>query len=161
MEGAFLRVLTNYLNPYPISISRLKDPGCRSTRCRRTGMQSRKPMNVHERKERDAEVLKGVNQLRRIKDFLNRMPHYLCEQNRITRSISDYAKVHYCVVARDHFPENESEDFPISTATRTLCDCCKTREAQARRWMRSRASNGFQSKARTSLFVTKASVFQG
>lgn len=74
---------------------------------------SRKPIGVHERRVRDAEVAKGVKQLRLINNFLDRNPRHLCDLNRITRAITEYSTVHYCIIAQDHFPESIFPDYPI------------------------------------------------
>jgi hypothetical protein len=59
---------------------------------------------------RDADVLKGVGQLKQIRQFLLENPDYLCEQRKLPRRLSEYANVHYLLVARDHWLWIEPED---------------------------------------------------
>jgi hypothetical protein len=62
----------------------------------------RKILRPVERLSRDQDVLKGVRQLKQIRDFLNSNPNYLRSLNRLPRGIADYANVYYLLVARDH-----------------------------------------------------------
>jgi|HubBroStandDraft_4_1064222.scaffolds.fasta_scaffold02417_3 hypothetical protein len=59
---------------------------------------------------RDADVLKGVGQLKQIRQFLLENPDYLCEQRKLPRSLSEYTNVHYLLVARDHWLWIDPED---------------------------------------------------
>ena len=63
----------------------------------------RKTLRPVEMTDRDAEVLKGINQLRSIGDFLAKNPAYLVEQRRSPRQLADYKRVEYVLVARDHW----------------------------------------------------------
>ena len=53
--------------------------------------------------DRDHDVLKGIEQLKKIRQFLSVDPDYLHLQGRLHRRITDYARVEYLLVARDHW----------------------------------------------------------
>jgi len=59
---------------------------------------------------RDADVVKGVRQLKQIREFLLEKPDYLYEQGKLPRRLSEYANAHYLLVARDHWLWIEPED---------------------------------------------------
>ncbi len=63
----------------------------------------RKTVRPVERLSRDADVLKGVGQLKEIRDFLTKHPNYLHSLGRLPRAITDYANIYYLLVARDHW----------------------------------------------------------
>lgn len=70
----------------------------------------RKPIRPAEAVERDAEVLKGVEQLAKIREFLTRTPGHLSAQGRLPRPLNEYRHVHYLLVARDHWRWVEPRD---------------------------------------------------
>lgn len=70
----------------------------------------RKPIRPAEAVDRDAEVLKGVEQLTEIRGFLARTPNHLSAQGRLPRPLSEYENVHYLLVARDHWRWVEPRD---------------------------------------------------
>lgn len=53
--------------------------------------------------DRDAEVLKGVEQLAAIREFLTQTPGHISSQGRLPRPLNQYQHVHYLLVARDHW----------------------------------------------------------
>jgi hypothetical protein len=63
--------------------------------------------------ERDKEIRKGVAQIKAIKNFLSSNPRFLVDRNYISRSISDYTEVHYCVISRDHLIATDDPGFPV------------------------------------------------
>lgn len=63
----------------------------------------RKPLRALEIPDRDADVMKGIDQLQLIRTFLRANPRYLRDQRRLTRPLTDYERVHYLLVARDHW----------------------------------------------------------
>jgi len=75
---------------------------------------SRKPgPSPHERKHRDQEVLKGVSQIGSIRKFIESNPRYLYDRGSVTRFLSSYRDVCYCVIARDHLVESPNSECPI------------------------------------------------
>ncbi len=71
----------------------------------------RKPLFAKERNRADAEFLKGIQQLARIKLFLESNPTYLKNRGAVSRELSDYRNVHFALVGRDHysFPRNSQK----------------------------------------------------
>jgi hypothetical protein len=63
---------------------------------------ARKPTRPIESVERDADVLKGVKQLKLIQDFLRDHPDHIRVQGRMSESLTTYRHLHYLLVARDH-----------------------------------------------------------
>lgn len=63
----------------------------------------RKPTKILERLTRDDEVLKGFDQLRRIRQFVKENPAHLVSIGKMRKLISEYENVHYAVIARDHW----------------------------------------------------------
>jgi hypothetical protein len=63
----------------------------------------RKPLRALEIPDRDADVMKGIDQLQLIRTFLRAKPRYLCDQRRLSRPLTEYERVHYLLVARDHW----------------------------------------------------------
>lgn len=63
----------------------------------------RKTARPVELAERDAEVLKGVDQLRRIREFCRTSPEHLTSLGALVKPLSEYENVSYLVVARDHW----------------------------------------------------------
>ena len=62
----------------------------------------RKPLFAKERNRADAEFLKGIQQLARLKSFLESNPTYLKVRGALSRDLSEYANVHFALVGRDH-----------------------------------------------------------
>lgn len=73
----------------------------------------RKPSGPKDRETRDAEVLKGFEQIARLKRFVATNPEYLFKQGYIAWRISHFTLIHYCVVARDHFLEPPESSVPL------------------------------------------------
>jgi hypothetical protein len=63
----------------------------------------RKTLRTFEIPDRDADVLKGLQQLDEVRTFLNDSPGYLVAAGRIARAVDRYESVSYLVVARDHW----------------------------------------------------------
>ena len=63
----------------------------------------RKTLRPVEMTDRDKDVLKGMEQLKKIREFLRINPDYLHSQGRLPRRITDYARIEYLLVARDHW----------------------------------------------------------
>ena len=63
--------------------------------------------------ERDAEVLKGINQLGKIRKFLNENPNHLASIGKLPKSMSEYKHIFYVLIARDHWVWVEPEDVAI------------------------------------------------
>lgn len=63
----------------------------------------RKPTKILERIARDDEVLKGFDQLRKIRQFLEKNPSHLVTIGKLSKPLSEYENVHYAVIARDHW----------------------------------------------------------
>lgn len=70
----------------------------------------RKIVRTREIPGQDAEVRKGFKQLNEIRRFLSGHPGHLAAIGRIARSVTDYARVTYMVVARDHWVWVDSSD---------------------------------------------------
>lgn len=62
----------------------------------------RKPLFAKERNRADAEFLKGIDQLVRLKSFLEKNPAYLKIRGALSRDLSEYSNVHFALVGRDH-----------------------------------------------------------
>jgi hypothetical protein len=73
----------------------------------------RKSVHVSERIQQDNEILKGITQGERARDFLNKNPKHLQNLEILTRSLSDYANVHHVVIARDHFIWADPANVPV------------------------------------------------
>ena len=63
----------------------------------------RKTLRPAEFPDRDADVLKGLDQLSDIKQFLADEPDYLVVQGKLHRSLREYRHIYYLLVARDHW----------------------------------------------------------
>jgi len=63
----------------------------------------RKTSRPVEFQDRDAEVRKGISQLEKIREFLACNPGHLRSQGKLPRKVSEYERVYYLVVARDHW----------------------------------------------------------
>jgi len=70
----------------------------------------RKPLRALERIERDADVLKGINQLKDIKSYLRSHPNHLSLQGILTHPLDWYRHVYFLLIARDHFVWVEPEE---------------------------------------------------
>ncbi len=53
--------------------------------------------------DRDADILKGIGQLQQIRQYLTDNPNHLASQGKITRNVTQYTKVYYLLIARDHW----------------------------------------------------------
>jgi hypothetical protein len=74
----------------------------------------RKPLGVRDRIERDKEVHKGFEQIRRIREFLDHNQSYLYDRKLATKKLlSDYRLLQYCVITRDHLVEGQEPSIPI------------------------------------------------
>jgi len=62
----------------------------------------RKPLFAKERTRADGEFLKGIQQLERLKSFLERNPSYLKARGALSRDLSEYSNVYFALVGRDH-----------------------------------------------------------
>lgn len=71
---------------------------------------SRKPNRTLERIERDREIAKGFGQLELIRDYTRQHPMFLRERGKLQRSLTEYANVHYLLVAWDHWYWIEPND---------------------------------------------------
>ena len=85
---------------------------------------SRKPLRPLERIDRDAEIWHGLDQLRQIENFLKQNPTYLMQRGALSASLSDFLKIHYVLIARDHLvwvdPEQEHPIIEYDTFKRML-----------------------------------------
>jgi hypothetical protein len=75
----------------------------------------RKPLRPAEISQRTAEVLKGVEQLAEIREFLASSPEHLRTLGKLTRRVDAYANVYCLVVARDHWCWTEGPGAAIVT----------------------------------------------
>jgi hypothetical protein len=74
----------------------------------------RKPVQFFERLDRDKQIQDGITQLKEISDFLRGNPIYLRERGRASKSICDFAHVHYLLIARGHFIwVDPNEGYPV------------------------------------------------
>ncbi len=62
----------------------------------------RKPLFARERNRADGEFLKGIQQLGKLKLFLESNPSYLKVRGALSRDLSEYSNVHFALVGRDH-----------------------------------------------------------
>jgi hypothetical protein len=73
----------------------------------------RKPMHFRERISHDEEIQDGLMQLRKIEEFLRSRPLFLKDCG-ASASLSDFANVHFLLVARDHFIWSDpAQNYPI------------------------------------------------
>ena len=73
----------------------------------------RKPLHFRERISHDEEIRKGLQQLRKIEEFLRSRPLFLKDCG-ASASFSDFASVQFFLLARDHFIWSDpTEDYPI------------------------------------------------
>jgi hypothetical protein len=63
----------------------------------------RKSIRPAETVDRDAEVVKGVEQLTKIRRFLAQTPNHLPAHGRLSRPLCEYDTGHYVLVMRDHW----------------------------------------------------------
>jgi len=63
----------------------------------------RKPTKILERIKRDEDVLKGFDQLRRLRQFLGQNPDHLVSSGKLRKPLNEYYNVQYAVIARDHW----------------------------------------------------------
>jgi len=70
----------------------------------------RKTLRPQEFKERDREVLKGITQLKSIRDFLVPHPEHPNSIGKLPKSLAEYRNVHYLLIARDHWLWIEAAD---------------------------------------------------
>lgn len=63
----------------------------------------RKTLRPAEIPEREAELLKGINQLEGIQRFLAQNPAHLVGQRRLPKAVNEYEHIHYLLVARDYW----------------------------------------------------------
>ncbi|MGA2149871.1 MAG: hypothetical protein ABSH49_33510 [Bryobacteraceae bacterium] len=64
----------------------------------------RKSLAPREIPGKDAEVLKGISQLGKIRQFLLDNPSHLTAQKKLLRKVSDYEHIYYLLIPRDHWP---------------------------------------------------------
>jgi hypothetical protein len=64
---------------------------------------SRKPNKTLERIDRDREIAKGLAQLELIRDYTRQNPTFLRERGKLPISLTEYANLHYFLVAWDHW----------------------------------------------------------
>ena len=95
----------------------------------------RKPTKIFERIERDEDVLKGFEQLRRIRQFLGQNPHHLASIGKLQRPLNEYREVRYAVIARDHWtwvlPTSEGAVVTYDAFTRSITRSKNLQEALA------------------------------
>jgi hypothetical protein len=73
----------------------------------------RKPLYFRERISHDEEIQSGLRQLRKIEEFLRSRPTFLKDCG-ASASLSDFAEVHFFLLARDHFIWSDPTlDYPI------------------------------------------------
>jgi hypothetical protein len=93
----------------------------------------RKPLRALEIPDRDADVMKGIDQLKLIRTFLRANPRHLREQGRLSRILTDYERVHYLLVARDHWrwvdPDDEIASVQFDAFARILARSSDLRAA--------------------------------
>jgi len=92
----------NMPNPTPDIDLLIKDEGS-STLVLCELKWSRKSLSSREIISRDAEVLKGVSQLDKIKQYLLRNPKHFAHQRRLPKAFTAYQNVYYLLVPRDHW----------------------------------------------------------
>ncbi len=76
----------------------------------------RKPMFNKERARADREFLYGLEQLARLRRFLDQNPSYLVNRGAIQKPITEYTNVHYALAGRDHlvWSDPPADTFIIS-----------------------------------------------
>jgi hypothetical protein len=70
----------------------------------------RKPYSVIDHISRDAELVKGTRQLQMIQTFPSEHPDFLRVRGFLQKTMTEYRRVEYLLIARDHFkwiPSNE------------------------------------------------------
>lgn len=102
LKGRDVRGPINMPNPTPDIDLLIKDE-CSSTLVLCELKWSRKSLNSREIISRDAEVLKGISQLDKIKQYLLKNPEHLTHQKRLPKAFTDYENVYYLLVPRDHW----------------------------------------------------------
>lgn len=94
---------------------------------------TRKPARALEIPDRDAELLKGVDQLGLIRTFLRSNPRHLSDSRRLPRPLTDYQNVHYLLIARDHWrwadPSDEFATVQFDALTAALTNARDLRQA--------------------------------
>ncbi len=81
-----------------------------------------------EHMDRDADVLKGMKQLRQIRDFLNGNPTHLRAVGKLPKGLNEYKNIYYLLIARDHWlwiePTNDTAivEFDALSAAMSRCD---------------------------------------
>jgi hypothetical protein len=71
---------------------------------------SRKPNRTLERIARDKEVAKGLTQLQVIRTYARKHPGFIRDLEKLQRSLTSYANVHYLLVVWDHWFWIDPED---------------------------------------------------
>jgi hypothetical protein len=93
----------------------------------------RKSVRPAEIPDRDADALKGVGQLDAISAFLIENPDYLRSRGLLARRLDEYERVHYLLVARDHWRWVEPHDrvaiVEFEPFTRTIGRAANLRDA--------------------------------
>ena len=64
----------------------------------------RKSLTPKEIPGKDAEVLKGISQLDKIRRFLLDNPSHLMAQGKLFRNVDEYENIYYLLIPRDHWP---------------------------------------------------------
>ena len=73
----------------------------------------RKPYTGPERIQQNSELRKGVRQIGAIREFLQIQPDFFLRRRILSKTLSEYQHVEFCVVARDHLIFNDPADCPI------------------------------------------------
>jgi hypothetical protein len=73
----------------------------------------RKPIRPTEHTNRQDEFLRAIEQIRDIKNFLQDNPRYLVETGSISKSLENYQKVYFGIIARDYFVWVDPREFPV------------------------------------------------
>lgn len=73
----------------------------------------RKTIRATEHTSRQEEFLRGVEQIRTVKAFLQANPRYLLDVGDVSKSLDDYRKVYFAIVARDFFVWLDPNEFPV------------------------------------------------
>jgi hypothetical protein len=61
----------------------------------------------------DGELLKGVSQCKKIREFLKTNDDFLFRRKQISRKLSEFRRVVFCVIARDYLIYNDPKDVPV------------------------------------------------
>lgn len=61
----------------------------------------------------EGELLKGVSQCKKIRDFLKTNDDFLFRRKQLSRRLSEFRKVVFCVIARDSLIYNDPKDMPV------------------------------------------------